>query len=429
MTVKEFWDLVDAIDVDSREDGKYTEDEMYMIGNAFIEMDNSQKREVGGWDKLVEVLHPLDRDGEVMVKGDTFRQWIKNRRYQKDEMIHNDNMLSGQNIHDISFSEFQEKTEELKRNLYKQQVKTRDVMNSYRRTLRDEARIEEIKSMIEGAISKLPELNIEPFSYGDESEGDGETEAVMLISDMHIGMQIDNFANKYNNEIAKKRLDKYVRDTIKICKDNHVQRLNVMNLNDLIDGMIHVTGRIEQESDVVDQVIIAAEYIAQALEALQEAAPEVIYRGVTDNHSRVNVDYKEHIEKESFCKFIDFYLEARLKGSKVVFAHDNLDVDISMFELLNGKTMICAHGHRDNLNTILQGYIGATRKFIDYICVGHYHESKMKTFQGAKVFVNGSICGSSTYSISKRLFGDPEQTLLIFSGNNLAQYVIGLGDA
>ena len=109
MTVREFWSIVDSIDVDSREDGRYTEDEMYTIGCAFIEMNNSQKREVGGWDKLVEILKPLDKNGEVMKKGDTFRQWIKGRRYTRSEMVHNEHMLSGKTIDGLSFDEFKEK--------------------------------------------------------------------------------------------------------------------------------------------------------------------------------------------------------------------------------------------------------------------------------------------------------------------------------
>ena len=112
---------------------------------------------------------------------------------------------------------------------------------------------------------------------------------------------------------------------------------------------------------------------------------------------------------------IDFYLEARLKDTSIQIVHDNLDVDLGMFELLNGKKMMFAHGHRENINTIIQGMLGATRQYVDYVCVGHYHESKMKSFQGAKVFVNSSICGSDSYAQSKRLYGVAEQTLLIFS--------------
>lgn len=427
MTVKEFWDIVDSIDIDAREDARYTEDEMYKIGCSFIEMNNAQKREVGGWDKLVEILQPLDKNGDVMKKGDTFRQWIKGRRYSKDDMVHNEKMLSGTTIDKISFTDFKDKTEKLKSDLYKQEVKTRDVLNAYRKTLRNEARVESLKDLVEKSVKALPPLPSVETPKIVSMPGDA-AEAVMLLSDMHVGMQIDNFANTYNKDIARMRLMAYVDEVIDLCQANGVVRLNVCNLNDLIHGHIHVTARIEEEEDVISQIMLASEMLAEALNKLQAAAPEVIYRSVTDNHSRATPSFKEHIEKESLARLIDFYVEPRLAGSSIVFAKDNLDYDISKIVLLNGKTMICAHGHRDNINTIIQGYMGALRQYVDYVCVGHYHETKMKTFQGAKVFVNGCICGSDSYGQSKRLFGDPEQTLLIFKGRTLSQNVIFLGD-
>ena len=45
---------------------------------------------------------------------------------------------------------------------------------------------------------------------------------------------------------------------------------------------------------------------------------------------------------------------------------------------------------------------------------------------GAKVIVNGSICGTEGYAFSKRLFGEPEQTLLLFDGENLITFNINL---
>ncbi len=425
MNVKEFWNLVDSIDVDSREDGKYTKDELYAIGCAFINLDNSEKRSIGGWNKLVEILHPTNSKDEYMKSGEEFRLWIKNQRNDKEELPKNIKLLSGRTIKDITFSEFEDKTEEIKRDLYKERVRVSDTYNSYRRVLREEARVDSMKDIISEAVSKL--ANLPNIEYTLDI-GDCSSEAVMLISDMHVGMQIDNFANKYNAEIAKKRLMAYVDETIRLCNDNHVKRLNVVNLNDLIHGLIHITGRIEEQSDVIEQIMTASEYLSEALIKLQEAAPEIIYRSVTDNHSRAIPSFKENIEKENFSRLIDFYLESRLKGTNIVFANDNLDVDISKIELLNGKTMICSHGHRDNLNTIIQGYIGATKKFIDYVCVGHFHDSKMKSFQGAKVFVNGSLCGVDSYAASKRLFGDPEQTLLIFNGMTLSQHIVNLKD-
>lgn len=422
MTIAELEDKINSIDVDSRSDGRYTEDEIYELGLAFIEMTRTEKKAFGGWDRMVELLEPRDRNGNIMTKGDTLRAWVNDKRYVNGDMNTNVALISGQTIEDISYPEFEEKVEDLKRLLFKQQVKTRDTMNSYRRTLRDDARVENMKDLMVESIKSLKDLP--EVHYEGDWDG-GEAEAVVLFSDLHIGMEIDNFYNKYNVEIARKRVKKYVQDVIAICQRNNVKKLNFLNIGDAIHGIIHTTARIESSEDVISQIMIASEIIADALVELQAAAPEVVYRSCSDNHARVMPNFRENIEKENFFRLIDFYLEARLKDTDIKIVHDNLDVDLGYFELLNGKKVMFSHGHRDNINTAIQGVLGATKKFIDYLCIGHYHESKMKSFQGAKVFVNGSICGSDSYAQSKRLYGNAEQTLLIFGedGNLSVNYI------
>lgn len=423
MTVREFWSIVDSIDVDSREDGRYTEDEMYTIGCAFIEMNNSQKREVGGWDKLVEILKPLDKNGEVMKKGDTFRQWIKGRRYTRSEMVHNEHMLSGKTIDGLSFDEFKEKTEDIKRDLYKQQVKTRDSLNAYRKVLRSEARLEDFKDLMRDMVTDINALPVVKY----EGEVDVcDTEAVLLLSDLHIGVEIDNHYNKYNIEIARKRVKKLVADTIRYCTRNHVERLYVLSLGDYCMGSIHTSARLEQEVDVVSQIMVASEIIADALNQLQAAAPEIVFCSCTDNHSRMLPNLSESIESENFGRLIVFYLKARLAETDIVFKEDNIDQEIGMIEFANGKTGVFAHGHHDSINQVFQTMTALTGRVIDYAFLGHYHCEKMKTFNGFKVFVNGSIVGVDQYAFSKRLFGRPSQTLVIFDGMNLLNYSINL---
>ena len=427
MTVREFWEIVDAIDVDSRENGRYTNDEIYRIGCAFIEMNNAEKREIGGWDRLVEILQPLDKNGEVMKKGDTFRQWIKGHRYAKGEMVHNEHMLSGKTIDGLTFKEFKDKTETIKQDLYKQQVKTRDTLNAYRRIMRSEARLEDFKDFMKdvaGEIGDLPEVVYDgPRAAG---EGGEEKEAVLMLSDLHIGVQINNFYNKYNVEIARKRVRKLVNDTVRYCRGNDVTRLYVLGLGDAVHGLIHTSARLEQQMDVAKQIMVACEVLADALNRLQEAAPEVVFCSCTDNHSRMVADLSESIESENFGKLIVFYLKARLAGSKVEFKEDNLDDEIGMIEFANGKVGVFVHGHHDNICTIFQNMTAYTGRVVDYAFVGHYHSEKTKTFNGFRVFVNGSIVGMDQYAFSKRLFGKPSQTLLIFDGDNIINHSIGL---
>lgn len=417
MTKEEFIKYIASF---QKQPGEFTDDEVYEIGCIHKTLPLGDRN----WNELAGRLGSIGKNG-LPRNGEAIRCYVKQRQNEDGTIVKNDRLLSNKTIDGITFDEFEEKTDAIKRELYLQQVKTRDTYNTYRRTLRDEARIDSIKSLISESIKSLKSL---PACGYKGKAINSSAEAVMLISDMHIGMEIDNYANKYNNDIARARLMAYVDETIRLCKQNHVKRLNVCNLSDAIHGIIHVTGRIEEQEDVIEQVMFASEILAEALNKLQEAAPEVYYRSVTDNHSRVMADFKQHIEKESFCRLIDWYLQSRLKDMNVVFAKDNLDFDISKFTLMNGKIMICSHGHRDNINMVVQNYIGATRHYIDYVCLGHFHESKMKSFQGAKVFVNGSLCGSDTYSVSRRLYGDPEQTLLIFDGMTLSQHIINLKD-
>lgn len=312
-----------------------------------------------------------------------------------------------------------------KHEIFKERQRLRDERTNLNRTLRDESRIDRFKETLVEAIAKLPELPVVRYEPGDDANF-YPTEAVAMLSDLHIGMTIDEYCNTYNLEIATKRLDKWVTDVIRYCKSNSVKRLNVVNLGDLVAGLIHETIRLQQEFDVAEQVVQASELLAKALCRLQEAAPEVIYRSCTDNHSRFMPNKNEHIEKESWCKIIDWYLGIRLKGTNVKMVNDNLSISLGRFQLMNGKTVMFAHGHLDKPNASFQNFIGATEEFVHYVLLGHYHCEKVKMFQNMKVLINGSICGTDPYAESIRKYTKPAQTLLVFDGSNLINYSINL---
>ena len=345
-------------------------------------------------------------------------------RYDRGEVIHNEKMLSGQTIGDLTYPEFEEKTEELKRDLYKQQVKTRDSWNAYRKTLRKEAREEDFQNMLVQAVEK-GQGKLEAREFNGE-EIDDEKEMIVLFSDLHLGVEIDKYFNKYNVEVARERVHKYFTRIIERCEMEHPVKIHFINLGDLCAGHIHVSGRLEQEFDVIEQITTVCEIMAENLARLQDAAPEVIYRSCTDNHSRMTPAFKENIEKENYGRLIDFYLKARLEGTSINFVEDNLDEEVGYFELLNGKKVVFAHGHHDTVNSVCQAYMGATREFIDFVLLEHFHSSKVKSFQGSKVIINGSIVGTDQYAYSKRLFGDPEQTILISCGDDLSIHTINL---
>lgn len=306
----------------------------------------------------------------------------------------------------------------------KEKQQLRDWYTAYRRNIREESRIDTLINEIKSAADKFKDL---PVNLYKDTTVDNNKEAVLLISDLHLGVDCDNYYNTYNKDIAVKRLNKLANNTIYYCKLNGIKRLNVLNLGDMIHGIIHSNARIEAQMDVAEQIILAGEYISNFLNKLTEACPEITYHSCYDNHSRAIADKNQHIEKEQFSRIIDWFIKERLKNTNIKFIDNDIDGGIGSIQIFDKKA-IFAHGHQDNKNTSVQNFIGLTQEWIDYIFLAHYHNSAVKEFQGCKVFINGSIVGTEQYAFGKRLFSKPSQKLIIFSKdtNNIQDIDINL---
>lgn len=399
MTLKAFNEYLSKFNKDLDTD-TYTRKDLYQIGKMYKQVNRKERN----WDNLVKVLN-------IGQTGQNFRQWIYDQTKHNKFGLENDTEVSNDNL-----TEYEK--------LYIKQTQVRDASNAYRRSLRDEARISSFKATITDSVKLL--ANLPKVSYIGQKQANNTNEAVLLISDLHLGVDCNNLYNKFNEQIAAERLSKLVTDTIHYCKTMKVEKLNVLNLGDLVAGIIHPTIRLEQEFDVVEQVMKAAELIAECLNNLQQAAPIVTYRSVTDNHARVIANKNEHIEKENFCKIIDWFIEERLKHTNIKFMHDNVDDSMGKFTLLNGKKVMFEHGHCTRPNFALQAFMGATREWIDYIFMAHLHNPAEHNFQNCKVFTNGSIVGTDSYANEKRLYTEPTQKLVIFENNNVIDININL---
>ena len=381
ITVEEFQTYIDSF---HKEKGQYTIEELLQIGVMFKSLPVKKRN----WASLHQLL------GIYNFSAEAYRHRVERYiRCNPDKIEPN---VEG----------------DIFRNDYLEKQKVRDWYNAYRRDIRQESRIENLVDEIKLTVDKLNNLPV--IKYESKDDVILDKEAVLLLSDLHIGVDCNNYYNSYNQNIAKERLEKLLSETIDYCKSNHVNRLNVLNLGDMIAGLIHTNARIEQQMDVAEQVMVAAEYISQFLNELQKGVPEVTYRSVYDNHSRLVANKNEHIEKEQLSRIIDWFIKERLKETNIIFYDNDIDGGIGTLTLNNGQKMIFAHGHQDGRNSSYQNFIGLTQQWVDYICLAHYHNPASKDFQGCKVFINGSIVGTEQYAFGKRLFTKPSQKLLIF---------------
>lgn len=429
MTKEEFWKYVEGF---GKKPGEFTDDEREAIclkGKTEL----SGKDKVGFWGELAEKLGV--NPGKSHKSGEALRTWLKSRLAKKGELPKTVTMLDGKVISGADSVTIARVVAEQKRELYMAQTLSRDIMNEYRDDLRKETRAQLlVKAICECAEKMAAATPIKIEAAPERKEGDVPfREAVLVISDMHIGMKIDSFCNVYDADIAAKRMSKLVSDVITECLRYNVKTLHVLDLGDAIHGLIHNSARLSQEYDVAEQVMIAQEILSQALAKLASAVPNITYRGCLDNHSRMMANYRDSKDTENFGRLIHHYLKARLRGiPSISFPDDNLDPSLGLVKLANGEGLMFAHGHLDNPTQAIQGIAGITSSMrgdtpkVSYFVVGHYHAEKLKSYQGCRVIVNGSFCGTDEYALSKRLFSSPSQTLLIFNGQNLVEERIGL---
>lgn len=401
MDLKEFNEYILSF---NKKPGEYTTEELIQIASKFKEL----PLKLRSWDYLTETLQVNKRGDALRKYIDYHRKKLENKDWKHTDFEVTENTCNSDELHRMKL----------------EKIKLQDEVTQYRKLLRSEARAEEFKDKLLEAIEKTPKLNISTY----EKKVEGNAEAILMLSDFHIGAKCDNFYNVFNRYVARKRLIKLVNDVKNYCLTNRVKKLNILNLGDIIAGYIHINGRIEQEMNVTEQIMFAAELLSEVLAALNDAAPIVTYRSCLDNHGRMTPNLKEAIETENFSLIIDWYIKLRLKlsNSTIQFIDDNLDKGIGKFELLNGKKIMFAHGHLDSTNTAMQHFMGATEEFIHYVLLAHEHSEKVKVYQNVKVITNGSLIGTETYALSKRLFNKPTQTLLIFDENNVMNISIGL---
>lgn len=376
-----------------------TKDDVYEIGKKHRELPKSER----SWAWVADLIHWKGT-------GESLRGFVL-RRMKEEGLVDSPVDLNNED------SLVKKRAE-----LYRERQQVRDEWSTYNRMMREDARIETFKEAIQDAARV--QKPFKKVSYHGSTLVD--VEAIAMLSDLHIGVEFDDFCNRYNLEIAKQRVSKYVDDVRRYCTLHKVKRLNVVNLGDLISGIIHTTIRLEQEFDVISQIMNASEILAGILNDLQDVAPEVVYRSCTDNHSRAVANKNEAVEKENFYRLIDWYVQERLKDTSIIFKNDNLSKEIGKFELLNGKKVMFAHGHNDNTNKVFQNFIGASEEYIHYVLLGHYHTEKVKNFQNLRVFINGSIVGTDDYAASKRYYTKPSQMLLVFDKDNVIHYSINL---
>lgn len=269
---------------------------------------------------------------------------------------------------------------------------------------------------------KLPLLsqkeNIETTNIYNINDRQG----LLLISDWHYGVSVDNFYNVFNPEVCKYRVNKLKEKVTQDCILNGVEVLNIANLGDMIAGRIHLPLRINSRVDVITQIMEVSEILAEFIYELSKNFT-INYFSVNDNHSRIEPNKNDSIDLESLYRITDWYLRSRLENCANIRFHDNeFGDDIATTNIFDYNIGF-VHGHKDSQSTILTKLNNFTKIHFDLVCSAHMHHFSSDEDCDTFMIANGGLMGTDDYAFNKRLTSVPSQTLIIISEENITEAI------
>jgi hypothetical protein len=309
-----------------------------------------------------------------------------------------------------------------RRELERAKIKFRDERNAWQRQNYTDARVESKLDLLEEQLTSIGKVE---FENHENIDIDSDNDILVILSDLHIGQTFKSVWGEYNTSIAKKRLEKYINEVVKIGKRHNSENCYVSIQGDLISGSIHKSIAITNRENVIEQIKIASELIASFCYELSKHFKNIYITNVSGNHSRI--DKKEDaLHDERLDDLIKWSVDILLRNVDNITKVDrmgNFDNGIALMNI-RGKDYINVHGDYDSYTKHGVSNLIMMLGFIPYaITFGHMHTCAVDECNGVKMIRGGSLAGSGdSYTIEKRLSGKPSQMVCVCNEKGVEAY-------
>lgn len=354
------------------------------------------------WNEVADILNKELDMGDMPFTASAYR-----KPYQQAKRFHDAGV----------FGEIDESSEIVaqRHELEKEKVKLRDELNELKRLLREQARKESFVEQVKRAVVDNVERRI---GHKDKVYLQGDTDVVVTLTDLHTGIVIDNSWNKFDEDVLKSRLGKYLDKICEVSERHNVENAHVI-ISEIISGLIHTPLRIESNQNVIEQFLTAADLIADFLYELCDMVDTVHVYVTPGNHSRVVANKNELAKAENFDHLIIPYIGAKLQNENdIVFHVNDIEESMAVFSV-RGSNVVAVHGDKDDPKSV----VSKITMMLDYrpsvIFMAHRHTNAMHTEYDTKVITSGCLSGSDNFCMDKRLRNRPEQVIAVFGDDGL----------
>jgi hypothetical protein len=231
--------------------------------------------------------------------------------------------------------------------------------------------------------------------------------AIVNLSDIHVGALVDNEYNKYNYEIAIRRMQEYLGKVLDICRREGIKDVYVMNLGDVIENPYMHNLAYSCEFNLQDQILYAGDLIIKFLVGLSEGlGKDAIVRtaGIGGNHDRLNASKNDALDGDHAVKSVNFAIKKFLENAKIKTIIYEQAQDYSHTIEINGIFVKFVHGDKDNIKdeNLLAKHCNLDGIHYTLIIMGHYHHFRaIEQGFGRYVVSFNSLKGADNHSVNQ----------------------------
>lgn len=386
----------------NRKSGENEEQYLWRLGQAkdsgLIDLD---------WNGIADIMNREFREDESEYRSESAYRKL----YQYSKRFYDSGVFDRYTSEDERIKELLE----AKHALQIEKQKLSDERTELNRALREQARKEAYIDLVSRQIQKVEPLKLE---YTEKDYRSTDNDLICHITDLHAGIDIDHWYNRFNMDILRERLWNYLDQLFVIQKRHNSQNCYVV-IGEILSGLIHHELRIENNENVVEQFIYVSSLLSEFLAEVSKRFNKVYVYVTPGNHSRVVANKEMSLRGENFDVLLPHYLKASLQNYTSIVIEDNMkDCDVAIFKVRNSN-VFGVHGDKDEISNVVQRFTMIFGIKPDIVLMGHRHTNAMTTIYDAKVIQSGCVSGSDNYCLDRRLKNRPEQTVSVVDDDGL----------
>ena len=359
------------------------------------------------WKEIADIMNREFREDESEYRSESAYRKL----YQYSKRFYDSGVFDRYTSEDERIKELLE----AKHALQIEKQKLSDERTELNRALREQARKEAYIDLVSRQIQKVEPLKLE---YTEKDYQSTDNDLICHITDLHAGIDIDHWYNRFNMDILRERLGNYLDQLFVIQKRHNSQDCYVV-IGEILSGLIHHELRIENNENVVEQFIYVSSLLSEFLAELTKKFNKFVVYITPGNHSRVVANKEMSLRGENFDILLPHYLKASLQNYDSIVIEDNMkDCDVAIFKVRNSN-VFGVHGDKDDISNVVQRFTMIFGIKPDIVLMGHRHTNAMTTIYDAKVIQSGCVSGSDNYCLDRRLKNRPEQTVSVVDADGL----------